>query len=474
MVENKGKKQFTPVAGDRRMALLSDGMRGTELMLLYSAIWALAWPAFLAQGIRSLVMFVIRVIVSHMGEKAYNSVNVGLMIFMVILTVIAAVAVGTTAMVAQCWGGGDRARAGRVLQQSLLWGVLLSCVIAIVGMPLSRVLFHLLGADAETIRLGANFMVWLFAAVPFMTPGFFLAAGLRAAGDTRTPMIGSLIMGILAVILAYGLTLGKLGLPALGTVGAALAIGGSFFSFTLFLAILFALNTTILKLPLRGWRLDLEIGFTMFKIGIPSALEWILIQIGILVYVFIIYRYGPHPAAGYFTGMAILVFAQASGLGFQTASATLVGQSVGAQDFGRAESAFRHTALMSVAFMIGIGLIVYLVATPSFLSLLFGELTDESIGYARTFIVLLCFVMPFMGVSFSVAGGLRGAGDTIPPLVASTIGVYGGRIMAAFGLYALFRPPVELIWCSMFPDLILRILVMAVRLKSGKWKRAKV
>jgi Na+-driven multidrug efflux pump len=46
--------------------------------------------------------------------------------------------------------------------------------------------------------------------------------------------------------------------------------------------------------------------------------------------------------------------------------------------------------------------------------------------------------------------------------------------MAAFGLYALFRPPVELIWCSMFPDLILRILVMAVRLKSGKWKRAKV
>ena len=86
----------------------------------------------------------------------------------------------------------------------------------------------------------------------------------------------------------------------------------------------------------------------------------------------------------------------------------------------------------------------------------------------------MCFVMPFMGVSFSVAGGLRGAGDTVPPLVASTIGVYGGRIMAAFGLYALFRPPVELIWCSMFPDLILRILVMAFRLKSGKWKRAKV
>lgn len=456
------------------MFLLRDTTRGGELALLYRAIWFLAWPAFLAQGIRSIVMFIIRVVVSQMGEKAYNSVNVGLMIFMVILTVIAAIAVGTTAMVAQCWGAGDRARAGRILQQSLLWGVLLSVVIAVLGMPLSRVIFRLLGADSETVRLGANFMVWLFIAVPLMVPGFFLAAGLRAAGDTRTPMIGSLIMGIVAVFLSYGLTLGKMGMPRMGTVGAALSIGGSFCSFTLFLGVLFVFNKTILKLPLRGWRLDIKIGLAMFKIGIPSALEWILIQIGILVYVFIIYRYGEQPAAGYFTGMAILVFAQASGHGFQTAAATLVGQSVGARDYGRAESAFRHTALMGFMFMMGIGLIIYLVATPSFLSVLFGKLAPESIAYARTFIMLLVFAMPLMGVSFSVAGGLRGAGDTVPPLIGSTIGVFGGRILAAYGLYAFFHPPVELIWCSMFPDLILRILVMAFRLKSGKWKRTKV
>jgi putative MATE family efflux protein len=473
MLDNKADTDVQ-APEDRRMRLLRDGMRGQELRLLYRAIWMLAWPAFFAQGIRSIVMFVMRVIVSNMGEKAYNSVNVGLMIFMVILTIIAAVAVGTTAMVAQCWGAGDKARAGRILQQSLLWGVLLSVTIAVVGMPLSRILFHLLGADEETIRLGANFMVWLFAAVPLMAPGFFLAAGLRAAGDTRTPMVGSLIMGILAVFLAYSLTLGRLGMPRLGTVGAALAIGGSFFSFTLFLGLLFAVNRTVLKLPLRGWKLNTKIGIAMFRIGLPSALEWILIQLGILVYVFIIYRYGEHPAAGYFTGMAIVVFAQAIGLGFQTALATLVGQSIGARNFTRAESVFRHGALMSFAAMIGVGLIIYCVATPSFLSVLFGKLAPESIAHARTFIILLVFAMPLMGVSFGVAGGLRGAGDTVPPLIASTVGVYGGRILAAFALYALFHPPVVLIWCSMFPDLILRILVMALRLRSGKWKTAKV
>jgi len=474
MGSEENRKASVTAEVSPRMALLRDGLRGKELFALYAAIWALAWPAFFAQGVRSIVMFIIRVFVSQMGEKAYNSVNIGLMIFMVILTVIAAVAVGTTAMVAQCWGAGDRSRAGRVLQQSLLWGLLLSLFIAIAGLPASRVLFHLLGADAETIELGSSFLVWLFAAVPLMTPGFFLAAGLRAAGDTRTPMVGSLFMGVMAVLFSYGLILGKLGMPRLGTLGAALSIGGSFAFFSLFLGVLFLFNRTVLKLPLRGWRLDTGIGLTMFKIGIPSALEWILIQVGILGYVVVIYRYGDAAAAGYFTGMAILVFAQTSGHGFQTAATTLVGQSVGAGNFDRAESAFRHVSLLSFVFMMGIGLIFFLFVTPSFLSLLFGELTPESIDHARTFILILTFAVPLMGVSFSVAGGLRGAGDTVPPLIASTVGVFGGRILTALGLYALFHPPIEVIWCSMFPDLILRILIMSVRLKSGKWKKARV
>jgi len=423
------------------MALFRDGMRGEELHSLYGAIWALAWPAFFAQGLRSIVMFIIRVIVSQMGEKAYNGVNIGLMVFMLIITLIAAVAVGTTALVAQTWGAGDRARAGRILQQSLLWGFLLSIFIAILGMPISRLLFHLIGADAETIELGSSFMVWLFAAVPFLAPGFFLAAGLRAAGDTRTPMIGAMVMGVVAIILSYGLILGKLGMPRLGTLGAALAIDGSFASFTLFLALLFVFNKNVIKLPLRGWQLNRKTGASIFKIGIPSAMEWILIQLGILLYVFVIYRYGNEAAAGYFTGVAILLFAQAPGHGF---------------------------------LMVIIGIFIYVVANSFVLSRIFGELSPISIGHARTFIILLTIVMPLMGVAFSMGGGFRGAGDTVPPLIASTVGVFGGRIIAAFALYAIFHPPVVVIWCSMFPDLILRILIMSLRLRSGKWKRTKI
>jgi putative MATE family efflux protein len=456
------------------MKLFADGTRGPELRELHKEIWRLAWPAFVGQGLQSVVMFVSRIIVGQLGEEAYNSVNVGLMVFFVIITVVAAVGVGTTALVAQAWGAGDKKRAGLVLQQSLIFGFALTLIIALMGPALANIIYRLLGADRATVEAGTQFLSVLFVAIPIMAPGFFLAAALRGAGDTRTPMIVGLIMGLLSLAFSYGLILGRLGLPKMGTLGAALAIDGAFFAFTLILALLFVFNKTILKIPRQGWRPDFRTGMSIFRIGIPSALEWVLIQLGIIIYIFVIYRYGKDAVAGYFTGIAILTFAQTPAFGLQAAATTMVGQAVGARNFARAESVFRHCVLAGMIFMALIGVLVYFLSYPSLLLFFFNKLSADSIAYAREFSILVIFVMPLMGAAFTIAGGLRGAGDTVQPLIASTTGIYGGRILFAFAVYYLSTPPIILVWCSMFPDMIIRIAIMAVRLASGKWKTIKV
>jgi putative MATE family efflux protein len=456
------------------MILFQDGTKGPALRVLYRAIWKLAWPVFLSETIAAAVTLINRIVVSRLGEKAYNSVNVGLMVFLVIITVIASVAVGTTALVAQHWGAGEREKAGRVLQQSLIFGLLLSLAIALVGMPLSFGIYRLLGVDAETVRAGSRFLLSLFLSLPLLAPGFFMAAALRGAGDTKTPMLVGFVMGAVSLILSYGLILGELGMPRLEILGAALAIGGSFSVYTAILAVLFILKKTVFTIPGTGWRPDFRIAATIFRIGMPAAAEWTLIQIGILVYVFLIYRYGEAAAAGYFTGITILTIAQAPIFGLQGATTTLVGQAVGARDFAGAESAFRHSVLLGFIATAAIGLLLYVVATPPFLALLFRELTSESIAYTRIYVILLVFVLPLMGIAFPIAGGLRGAGETVPPLIASSVGVYGGRIIFAMVGYYLFHPPVIVIWCSMFPDLIIRIVIMTAALAGGRWKRSKV
>jgi putative MATE family efflux protein len=456
------------------MRLFSDSSNFAEQKKLNKDIFLLAMPVFVGQGINSLTGFISRVIIAELGDKAFNAINIGSMVFGLIITVVAAVAVGTTALVAQNWGLGNKKRAGEILQQSLIYGFVISLLIVIIGLPIRGFLFSLLGTDSETTAMGSEFMFWLLVGIPFLTPGFFLASGLRGAGDTKTPMYAGLVVALFTLLFSYGLILGRLGMPRLEVKGAALAVVIAFAAFTLVLAVVMAFKRTVLLLPSKGWRPDLRTGLSIMKIGLPSATEWILIQLGILIYVSVVAYYGEKALAGFFAGLLILNLTHAITMGFQTATTTIVGQAIGAKDYGRAETALRVSVYLGFTFLGAMAILFLLVMTPGVFSALFKELDPESIYYARRYLVLLAMMMPLMGISFSVAGGLRGAGDTINPLIASAVGVYGGRILFALAVYHIFHPPVYVIWCSMFPDLVIRLFIMAIRLKSGKWKTIKV
>jgi putative MATE family efflux protein len=457
-----------------QMKLFSDNIGPTEKRRLTRDILVLAMPVFIAGGINSFVGFITRIFMSELGVKAFNSINICMMVFFLIILVVIAISVGTTTLVAQNWGSNNKDRVGEILQQSLIVGFLLSFLIALLGLATRRILFQVLRLDAATTEIGVEFLFWLYLGLPFFSPGFFLSAALRGAGDTRTPMYAGLLMAVISLVLSYGLILGKLGMPRLEAVGAALAIDISFMAFTLIQAFLIFTKRTILNLPLKSWRVDYRTGSSILRIGLPSAAEWSLIQIGFLLYISVVTFYGPDAMAGFFTGVAIVSLSQSLTQGFQAASTTLVGQMVGAQDYSRAETVFRQSAFLGCAVMSICSVIFALGANATVLSFLFKELNPRSIEYASNYTLLLCLVMPLMGISFSIAGGLRGAGKTVEPLIAAIIGVYGGRIAFAFLIYYLFKPPVYIVWCSMFPDLIIRIIVMVMQLKSGKWKTVKV
>ncbi len=456
------------------MKLFRDASSRFERRTLNRDILTLAMPVFIAQGVNGLVAFVGRVIVSRLGPQAFNAINVGMLVFLLIVAVVAAAAVGSTTLIAQNWGSGRKGRADEILQQSLMVGVAIGLAILVFGVCTRHALFKILGTDPATAALGSEYLLWLYLGVPFMVPGFFLAAGLRGTGDTRTPMYAGIVMGALTLVLSYGLILGKLGLPRWEAMGAALAIDISFLAFSGILALCVVAKKTNLTLPAEGWRPDLATCRSLFRIGWPSAAEWLLIQLGVLLYIPVIVRYGPEALAGFFAGMAVVALAQSLTMGFQTAANTLVGQMVGAKNYPRAECVFRRSALLGGLVLAAFGTISLLFALSPAFSFFFEDLNPGSLAYGRTHIVILALTMPLMGISFSIAGGLRGAGDTVLPLLASAIGVYGGRLVLAFAIYYLLHPPVFVIWCSMFPDLIARIAIMACGLRRGGWKRIEL
>ncbi len=456
-----------------QMTLFRDTLTPAERKKLNRDIFRISMPVFIGGGINAFVGLTTRVFISDLGELAYNSINLCMTVFFMIILVLVAISVGTTTLIAQNWGKGQKERAGEIVNQSLILCLLLGIFIALVGFVTRDVFFRLMGMDTEMAEVGEQFLNWLYLGLPVITPGFFLAAALRGAGDTRTPMKAGLVMSGVSLVLSYGLILGNLGMPRLEGMGAALAINGSFLAYTLFQAFAVFSNRTVLKVSLKKWHLDYRTTLSILKIGLPSAGEWTLIRFGFMFYIMVVTYYGSEVLAGFFIGIAIFTLTQSLTQGIQVAATTMVGQAVGSRNFARAESIFRQTTLIGSAIMAFCGIIWALGANKTVLLFFFNELSPASIDYARDYILILCLVMPLMGASFAIAGGLRGAGATVGPLAAAAVGVYG-RIAFAFIIYYLIHPSIYVIWCAMFPDLIIRILMMGIQLKSGGWKTAKV
>lgn len=452
------------------MRLFADSLSGPGRLLSYKEILSLAWPVFVGHSYIALIAFLCRVIVSGLQEQAYNAINIGLMFFLLAVTVLMTMGIGTISLVAQRWGAGDKPGAEKVLKQSMTFGLLVSVLLVLAAIPAAPVFFRFMKVDAQTAQIGESFVFWILLTIPLFSPGLFLASALVGAGDTKTPMLAGGVTGLVALFLAYGLTLGKLGLPRLEALGASLCIAISLLVFSALILAAVLSGKTRLKLSRGGLGLDWKTGMDIFKIGVPAALERLAIQAGILVFLRVLNLYGEAATAGYFTGFAVFTLARTPLLGLQTAATTLVGQKKGAGRFELAESVFRRCALLGFVLMIPVGALIYFLATPQVFSWFFSELGPETIDCSRTYSVMLIFALPFVGVSFSLAGGLRGSGHAVPPMFASLIGVFLGRVLLAYALYWLFHPPVFIILGVMLTDFIARSLYMSFSIRSGRWK----
>jgi|GEM_PF-3448864 len=452
------------------MRLFKDGLKGAERLSLYKEIISLAWPVFVGHSYVAVIAFLCRVIVSGLQERAYNAVNIGLMFFLLVLTVLMTMGIGTISLVAQRWGAGDKPGAEKVVKQSMVFGLLVSILLVAAAIPSAFLFFGFMKVDAKTAMIGERFVFWLLLIIPLFSPGLFLASALVGAGDTKTPMLAGGVTGLLCLFLAYGLIPGNLGLPRLETLGASLCIAISLLVFTALILAAVLSGKTRLRLSRGGFRPDWKTGIQIFKIGVPAALERIAIQAGILVFLRVLNLYGEAATAGYFTGFAVFTLSRTPLLGLQTAATTLVGQKKGAGRFDLAEGIFRRCALLGFLLMIPVGALIYFLATEPVFSWFFSELSPETIACARTYSLILIFSLPLVGVCFSFAGGLRGSGHAVPPMFASLTGVFLGRVLLAYALYWLFHPPVYIILGMMLTDFLVRSAYMSFSIRSGRWK----
>jgi putative MATE family efflux protein len=433
--------------------------------------WTLAWPVIIAFSLESVVGLIDALMVGRLGADAVAAVGVGVHLLSALNVAMFAAGTGALAIVARHVGAGERAAAEHALRQAILTAFALGVLTVVPVLLWTRELVALFRVEPAVVEAAVPFVRWVILAVPPDAVVFTVAASLRAAGDTRTPLAMGVIVGAVNLVVAYVLIFGALGMPALGVTGAALGTVTAFTVGAVLGIVLLRRGGLALQVRWRGTRVDRAAIVRVLRVGYPSALEHVLMQVGFLTYMVFAAHYGTAGVAAYFIGVRILALSFLPGLGFGAAAGALVGQALGARRPDEAARSGWISTGLSIAFMTAGGLVLYVLAEP--VARLF--VADEGVVAATVpFIRVLAAAQPLMAIDFTLGGALKGAGDTRFPLVVALLAFYACRLGTSYVVAFVLDWPLVWLWMALIGDYVVRAALKGWRFRSGAWARVRV
>ena len=205
------------------------------------------------------------------------------------------------------------------------------------------------------------------------------------------------------------------------------------------------------------------------RIAAPAVLERLVLNLALLDYFRMLGDYGSSAIAAYTVGVRMMSFSWIPGIGFAAAAATMVGHELGAADPRSAVRAGWRAARFAVAVSVLLGVVFGFGRGP------LARIFTNDVGVLEElgpFMLTLALTQPLLGLHFTLSGALRGAGDTVSPLLAAAIGNWAFRVPLAWA-FSHAGMPVVWMWVALVFDHIARVAIVGVVFARGRWHRKR-
>ncbi len=336
-------------------------------------------------------------------------------------------------LVSQALGARDHSSVAHAVQRALVLVLALSAFTAVL-LALARPVFVALRQPSEVISDASRY-VWITipSVVPFLA--FVVLRQTLQAMHRVAPIVITIVGANLAnIFFNWVLIYGKLGSPALGVAGAALATTLSRWLMALALLAIAWKDLRPHLVPTRADALRAAPVLRMFRLGAPIGLQMTLEVsafgvIGLLMGMLGAIELGAHQIA---INLAATTFMVPLGIG--AAAAVRVGHAIGSRDPAAARRAATVAMALGVGFM-ALAAVLFMMA-PGALARLFTP--DSSVvGVAVLLIPIAGVFQVFDGIQAVAAGVLRGIGDTRAPLIVNLFGFWllGVPVSVYLGFY---------------------------------------
>ncbi len=451
----------------RREWLLSGNLR--------LVVWTLALPVFGEQLLSFCVgttdLFLAGHLPADISEAATTSVGLAAYVGWLGSLAFTLIAAGTTALVARARGAGDFALANRVANRSLLMSFLMGIGVMIAMYLAAPTLAALLGLDGQTRDMAIRYIRLDAVGLFFMCIGYVGSAALRGCGNMRLPMLMLGTVSILNIIVSCALVYGWGPLAPWGVDGIVAGTVISRMIGGLLIVGALAWGVTGLQLHLRELKLWGETSRRVLAIGIPAGIDGMIMWSGHFLFLRIVSDLGETELATHMVGIRLEAITYLPAVAWGAAAATLIGQSLGAQDSQRAfragNEAFWQCGLLGVLITLG-----FLLGADPLLRLMNNSPDVWKVG-APAIRLMALFQLPLIASIIFVAG-LRGAGDTRYPMLITVLSTFLVRLPLAWVCGVLLDGGLFGAWIGMCIDMLVRGVLAAWRFQTGRWLTTRV
>jgi putative MATE family efflux protein len=409
--------------------------------------------------------------VGRLGDTALAAVGLGSYFCFVIAMIFGSLSIGTQAVTSRRLGEKRTDEFGRIYHNASLLAFVIGIVVSIAGYAATHRIFSLLSDEPAVVRVGTPYleirMVGVFAMVAIFTMRGFVYGIARP----RIDMVVSVIINMLNIVLNYFLIFGHWIFPRLEVKGAALA---SLISTVvgLIVYIIFVQRGILRDLPHRFHPREISgsLMTLITRISAPRALQSVS-MIGFVIFLSLMGRIGLRELAISNIIYKAFNLSFMIGLGVGTASATLVGRSLGERNEQLAVRYGWHS--------VGIGSILMGIVGTAFMFFpreIMGIFSDQPETIERGILPFrLLGAFQFIdGVGIILSRTLQGVGSTLYVMVSEMICIWCLLIPYTYITVVILDTGLVAAWWGLFLYILAFMAAMTWKFREGGWKSVRI
>ena len=431
----------------------------------------LLWPLVVEQALNVLVGMSDTVMVSSVGEAAISGVSLVDMINYLILNIFAALATGGAVITSQFLGAkkpGEASRsAGQLVTLSSILGTAVMALCLLLRGPMLRLFF---GSIADDVFQAAMIYFTITAiSYPFLALYNAGAAIFRSVCNSEVSMRVSVVMNITNIVgNAFCIFVLRMGVAGVAVPTLVSRVLGA--------VIILKLTTRHDNVARVTWdgvkHLQPQMAKNILYIGIPSALENSLFQLGRVLVVSMISLFGTVHISANAVANNLDAIGCIVGNAMGLAMITVIGRCIGAQDFEQTKYYTKKLLLWDYIAQGAVNVVV-LLSLNQILSMY--TLTPETRALAWTLVMIHNgFAILLWPASFVLPNALRAANDVRFTMVVATASMLVWRMGLSWVLCVQMGMGAVGVWYAMVVDWICRIICFVARFVSGAWKKNAV